>query len=112
MAIGRRGGVGAHPARGRLGASGPAVQARHEPFRVGIRSRRQLDEARGAGERREVARPVGGSGHRPAPPPVVLLEPHRQEKGGGGFTVTASPSATRSGGKGCWPRLALSEGST
>src|SRR5207253_685877 len=32
--------------------------------------------------------------------------------GSGDFTVTASPSATRSGGKGCWPRLPLSEGST
>src|SRR5437016_1119273 len=74
----------------------------------------------------------GGSSTKPAVPASAMKSPDplvgagiaqlRQQsscssrtgrnKGRGGFTVTASPSATRSGGKGCWPRLPLSEGST
>ena len=107
-------------ASGTTFSRGSMVLATHQrkkratnPFGKRVGSRRQLDEAIGAGERGEIAGAIGRAGFGRGAAPVVGLQLHRQVEG----ERPPSPRRARSARSaarsfGAWPIAARSAGST
>jgi len=71
----------------------PAVHGGDEAFRVGIGTRRKLDEAVGAGKTREITRTVGGRGFAQGRPQSSCSTTMGKKNASGGWTLTGAAKA-------------------